>query len=95
MKTTLALLLLLALPAIAAPEPNVRVYEGTLDIPTYAPSARETQPPPFGNSTVTGVYPFTTYVAPRKKGTKPRTCGWRSFYAKYMLRRAYQEGPKP
>ena len=72
MKTILSVLALLALPAIAAAGANVRVYEGTLDIPTYEPSVRETEPPLFGNSTVTGFYPFTTYALQfQPNGPKP------------------------
>jgi tetratricopeptide (TPR) repeat protein len=54
--------------------PAVRTYEGTLTIPTYEHTGRETQPPLFGNSTVSGMYPFTTYIMPFKPdGPKPRT----------------------
>ena len=42
--------------------------------PTYEHSARETEPPLFANSTVTGIYPFTTYLMPFKAdGPKPKT----------------------
>jgi tetratricopeptide (TPR) repeat protein len=58
-------LLLLAGPALSAP---VRTYEGTLTIPTYEHTGRETEPPLFSNSTVTGMYPFTTYIMPFKEG---------------------------
>ena len=71
---TLALLNLLACAAAAAAGEPVRWYEGTLTIPTYAHSARETEPPLFATSTVTGMYPFTTYVLPFKDdGPKPKT----------------------
>ena len=64
-------LLLLAAPALAGP---VKTYEGTLTIPTYEHTGRETEPPLFANSTVTGLYPFTTYIMPFKAGgPKPRT----------------------
>jgi tetratricopeptide (TPR) repeat protein len=58
-------------PALAAagPEKPVRAYEGELTIPTYEHSAREAEPPLFGNSTVTGMYPFTTYLMPFKTAT--------------------------
>lgn len=66
-----ALGLLLAAVSAAAP---VRTYEGTVVIPTYEHSGRETEPPLFANSTVTGMYPFTTYIMPFKEGgPKPRT----------------------
>ncbi len=52
----------------------VRSYEGTLTIPTYEHTGREMEPPLFGNSTVTGMYPFTTYLMPFKAGgPAPRT----------------------
>jgi tetratricopeptide (TPR) repeat protein len=52
----------------------VKTYEGTITIPTYEHSGREMEPPLFGNSTVTGLYPFTTYILPFKPdGPKPRT----------------------
>jgi hypothetical protein len=54
----------LALIAATAVFAQVRSWEGTLEIPTYVHSARETEPPLFANSTVTGLYPFTTYVMP-------------------------------
>ncbi len=50
----------------------VRAYKGTLTIPTYEHSGRETQPPLFANSTVKGMYPFTTYLMPFKPGPKPK-----------------------
>ena len=50
-------------------QPPVRVSEGSLTIPTYEHSGRETQPPLFGNSTVTGLYPFPTYILPFKSET--------------------------
>lgn len=65
-------LVLLAGEASAA-TPPVRSYEGTVTIPTYEPSARETEPPLIANSTVTGLYPFTTYLAPfQPDGSKPK-----------------------
>ncbi|MGE5645302.1 MAG: DUF5107 domain-containing protein [Acidobacteriota bacterium] len=59
--------------ALLAAEPAVRVSEGTLNIPSYVHSGREMEPPLFSNSTVTGMYPFTTYILPYKEGgPKPR-----------------------
>ena len=59
------------------PDPRenvVRTWEGTIEIPTYVHSARETEPPLFANSTVTGLYPFTTYVMPfTADSPKPKT----------------------
>ena len=58
----------------AAAEPPVRSYEGSLTIPTYEHSARETEPPLFSTSTVAGLYPFTTYLMPfQEGGPKPKT----------------------
>lgn len=52
----------------------VRTWEGTLTIPTYEHSGRELEPPLFANSTVTGMYPFTTYLFPFKPDSpKPQT----------------------
>ncbi len=59
--------------ALYAAEP-VRTSEGSISIPTYEHSARETEPPLFGASTVSGQYPFTTFVMPFKAGgPKART----------------------
>ncbi|HVX67587.1 MAG TPA: DUF5107 domain-containing protein, partial [Bryobacteraceae bacterium] len=72
MKTLLAAFLSAA--ALSAAEPAVKAYEGTLTIPTYEHSGRETEPPLFGNSTVTGLYPFTTYLLPfTPGGPQPHT----------------------
>ena len=52
----------------------VRSYEGTITVPTYEHSGRELEPPLFASSTVTGMYPFTTYLMPFKAdGPKPKT----------------------
>lgn len=40
---------------------QVKVYKSTLTIPTYH-VGRELEPPLFPDSTVTGLYPFTTYL---------------------------------
>ena len=53
-------------------EPAVRTYEGTVTIPTYEHSSRETEPPLFASSSMTGMYPFTTYVMPFKPGPNPK-----------------------
>ena len=69
----LLLLLLLASGMLAAIVPTaVRTYEGTLTIPTYEHSGRELEPPLFTSSTLTGMYPFTTYVMPYKPGPNPQ-----------------------
>ncbi|MCZ2073785.1 MAG: DUF5107 domain-containing protein [Bryobacterales bacterium] len=66
-------LLLSALTVLAAESSAVKTYEATLEIPTYEHSARELEPPLFGNSSVRGLYPFTTYRMPFKPGgPKPR-----------------------
>jgi len=58
------------LPAAATP---VTVSDGTIAIPTYEHTGRELEPPLFSSSTVTGLYPFTTYLAPFQEGDpKPR-----------------------
>jgi tetratricopeptide (TPR) repeat protein len=52
----------------------VRVSEGTLVIPTYEHVRRESEPPLFPSSTVTGLYPFTSYLPAYSEGDpKPRT----------------------
>jgi len=51
----------------SAPEP-VRVYHGTIELPSYEFSARELQPPLFGNSTIQGKYPFPPFKRPFKPG---------------------------
>lgn len=67
-------LAVLAAPAVFAAEPAVRAYEGTLVIPTYEHTGRETEPPLFAGSTLSGLYPFTTYIMPfRPDSPKPRT----------------------
>jgi tetratricopeptide (TPR) repeat protein len=60
--------------ALAADPPVVWVSEGSLAIPTYEHSARELEPALFPKSTVTGMYPFTTYLLPFKAdGPLPHT----------------------
>lgn len=53
----------------------VRSYQGTITIPTYEHSGRETQPALFPNSSVTGIYPFTTYLMPFKGPAQPKQYG--------------------
>ena len=50
----------------------MKTYEGKVSIPTYTHSGREPEPALFGNSTLSGLYPFTTYVMPFQGGPKPR-----------------------
>ena len=66
-----ALLLLSPVCASAKDESTARASEGTLSIPTYEPSGRESEPPLFPDSTVTGLYPFTTYLMPFKGPALP------------------------
>ncbi|MEO6828189.1 MAG: DUF5107 domain-containing protein, partial [Acidobacteriaceae bacterium] len=47
---------------------QVKVSEGSLTIPTYEHIGRYMQPPLFGDSTLTGLYPFTTYKRAFRKG---------------------------
>ena len=55
----------LALTAVAAAaQAPVKVWEGTVGIPTYEFSGRETQPALFPSSTIRGQYPFAPYVRP-------------------------------
>ena len=61
-------------PARAAPAGStaggpdaVRVSTGTVTIPTYCQD-RKTQPPLFSSSTLTGLYPFTSYTLPFREG---------------------------
>ena len=52
----------------------VTVTQSTLTVPTYEHIGREPEPPLFSNSSLLGLYPFTTYQAPFKDGDpKPRT----------------------
>jgi tetratricopeptide (TPR) repeat protein len=67
-------LTVLSAVALRAAAPAVTAYEGTLTIPTYEHSGREMEPPLFANSTVTGLYPFTTYLMPfRPDSPQPHT----------------------
>lgn len=61
----------LGIAALAPAQAAVRTYQGTLTIPTDEHIGREMQPPLFANSSVTGMYPFTTYLAPFKPGPNP------------------------
>jgi tetratricopeptide (TPR) repeat protein len=78
---------LLALSAASLPPvygQAVKSYEGTITVPTYEHSGRELEPPLFASSTVTGMYPFTTYLMPFKAGgPKPKT------YAAVFLENEY------
>ena len=56
----------------AAASQTVHSYEGTVTIPTYEHETREMEPPLFANSTVTGMYPFTTYLPAFKPGPNPK-----------------------
>lgn len=58
----------------ATSQSAVTVYEDSLTIPTYEHIGREMEPPLFSNSSVLGLYPFTTYLAPfRSDDPKPET----------------------
>ena len=57
----------------AAPASAVRSYQGTLTIPTYKHTGRELEPPLFAQSSIGGMYPFTTYLTPFKGGPQPKT----------------------
>lgn len=46
----------------------ITVSEGVLTIPTYQSPGRYLQPPLFPHSTLSGLYPFTTYQMPFKEG---------------------------
>ena len=72
MKSLLSFCLLTAATLTAAPS-AVETYEGTVTIPTYEHIGRELEPPLFANSTVTGMYPFTTYLPAYKPGPNPQT----------------------
>ncbi len=73
MKRIVSGLLLISAIAWGADTAGIRAYEGTISIPTYEHSGRETEPPLFANSTVTGMYPFTTYLMPFKGAPQPKT----------------------
>jgi tetratricopeptide (TPR) repeat protein len=67
------LLAILIPAALWAAGPAVRSYEGSLTIPTYEHSGRETEPPLFAQSKVQGMYPFPSFVMPFKPGgPRPR-----------------------
>ncbi len=51
-----------------AAQDKVTVSEGVLTIPTYQSPGRDMNPPLFSNSTLVGLYPFTTYQMPFKPG---------------------------
>ncbi len=46
----------------------ITISEGVLTIPTYQSPGRYMQPPLFPHSTLSGLYPFTTYQMPFKEG---------------------------
>jgi tetratricopeptide (TPR) repeat protein len=50
----------------------VKSYEGSVTIPTYRHSGRETEPPLFPTSGVSGMYPFTTYLMPYAGPAQPK-----------------------
>src|ERR1035437_5052896 len=72
----LAIILLLGTPAIYATSSSaktsksdvVTLSEGVLTIPTYQSPGRYLQPPLFPHSTLSGLYPFTTYEMLVKEG---------------------------
>lgn len=72
-------LLVLILAAAANCATPVEVSEGTITIPTYEHSGRETEPPLFHNSTLTGLYPFTTYIMPFTPDS-PKNHTYRAIY---------------
>ncbi len=47
----------------------ITVTEGEINIPTYEQVGRYMQPPLFNDSTLTGLYPFTTYKRQFKEGS--------------------------
>jgi len=47
----------------------VTVSEGEITLPTYEHIGRHMQPPLFDDSTLTGIYPFTTFKRPFKMGS--------------------------
>jgi tetratricopeptide (TPR) repeat protein len=49
-------------------EPAIRVYDSTLVVPTYEHTGREMEPPLFASSTLTGLYPFPTYLPAFREG---------------------------
>ena len=56
-------------PAEAATGDTITISRGTLTIPTYEHVGRYMQPPLFSDSTLAGLYPFTTYKRAFKKGS--------------------------
>ncbi|MBI4893234.1 MAG: DUF5107 domain-containing protein [Acidobacteria bacterium] len=68
-------LALLFLPTLVlAQSPAVRSSEGSITIPTYTHSGRELEPALFPQSTVSGLYPFPSFLSPFQPGDpKPHT----------------------
>ncbi len=56
-------------PGEVSKSASVTVSEGSLTIPTYEHVGRYMQPPLFADSTLAGLYPFTTYKRAFKKGS--------------------------
>jgi predicted Zn-dependent protease len=74
MKRSLLPFFVILAAAVAAANPPVRSYTGTLTIPTYEPGARELEPALFSNSSVAGMYPFPSYLLPWREGSPaPKT----------------------
>ena len=55
--------------AKTAPPSAITVSEGEITIPTYEQVGRYMQPPLFNDSTLTGLYPFTTFQRQFKDGS--------------------------
>ena len=79
MKCALLALAVVASLTFAVDVPVVKTYEGTLTIPTYVHSGRELEPALFTDSTVTGMYPFTTFLMPFK-GDAPQPKTYRAIF---------------
>ena len=71
--------ILAAVIVCAAADPPVRTYEGAVTIPTYRHTARETEPALFANSSVAGMYPFTTYLMPFTPDS-PQPRAWKAVF---------------
>lgn len=55
----------------------VRVSDGAVTVPTYEHPGREMEPPLFSSSTLTGLYPFPTYLPNFREGD-PRPQSYRT-----------------
>ena len=68
-KALIAILSFAMLAVVSEGMCEVKVYEGTIDLPSYEFSGRQEEPALFNNSTVGKGYPFMVYQRPYKSNT--------------------------